>query len=327
MSSSSSCDVCKAKAWKYKCPGCARRTCSLECSKAHKASSGCTGQRSKTHYIKLKEYTPNDMSSDYVFLEDIHRTADNASRENTRLTTSHRPHSIRHQHLLRACRATSTQLTFMPPGMHRHDINQSVYITKHKFLSWTVEIIFPDALTIPDSNRDKPVAVLEHRVKDTTPVKTLLTTVLSPHEGNALLLHQLAPYTAKQADQLFVYLKVEGRPANERVYREVGHGETVRDVLWGERVVEFPTFVVWLGPPEGVTVLPCRKSNTVVIHPDGVDAKRTGDAEVDDGEVGSPDEGMRDDPTLESDGASPPQAEPTPSPAAISNAFAADFGP
>ncbi len=34
------CTVCQEADWKYKCPGCDARTCSLTCSKEHKANTG-----------------------------------------------------------------------------------------------------------------------------------------------------------------------------------------------------------------------------------------------------------------------------------------------
>ena len=42
--SDSLCEVCHKAAFKYKCPGCFKRTCSLECSKQHKITFNCSGK-------------------------------------------------------------------------------------------------------------------------------------------------------------------------------------------------------------------------------------------------------------------------------------------
>ncbi|EER18252.1 conserved hypothetical protein, partial [Perkinsus marinus ATCC 50983] len=43
-SSASLCQVCKNNDFKYTCPACSMRTCSLECVNAHKAKTNCTGK-------------------------------------------------------------------------------------------------------------------------------------------------------------------------------------------------------------------------------------------------------------------------------------------
>ena len=36
------CKVCQEAQWKYRCPGCEARTCSLACSKQHKSADGAS---------------------------------------------------------------------------------------------------------------------------------------------------------------------------------------------------------------------------------------------------------------------------------------------
>ncbi|KAF9141189.1 hypothetical protein BGX30_005295 [Mortierella sp. GBA39] len=79
------CEVCGTVAAKYKCPGCFCQTCSLVCSKQHKLDTTCSGVRSRTHFVERKQYTEQDMMSDYNFLEEVGRTVDNAARENIKL--------------------------------------------------------------------------------------------------------------------------------------------------------------------------------------------------------------------------------------------------
>lgn len=57
------CQVCQRSDWKYKCPRCSLRTCSANCVKKHKQEQSCSGERSKTHFVKRSEYDYNTMMS------------------------------------------------------------------------------------------------------------------------------------------------------------------------------------------------------------------------------------------------------------------------
>ncbi|KAJ1984648.1 Box C/D snoRNA accumulation [Dimargaris cristalligena] len=127
------CGVCQANAWKYKCPGCLCLTCSLDCSKAHKKSSGCTGQRSKTHYIPIKVFTDDDLSSDLSFIQDVSRAADHFSREQKQV----RNPSSRLSELASTHR--SIDLVILAEGMSRHQTNQTYWHKSSQRLVWTIE--------------------------------------------------------------------------------------------------------------------------------------------------------------------------------------------
>lgn len=59
-SSSKGCDECKTNDFKYKCPGCSIRSCSLPCVKAHKQRTGCTGKRQQqTEFVPLSKFDDN----------------------------------------------------------------------------------------------------------------------------------------------------------------------------------------------------------------------------------------------------------------------------
>ncbi|CAG8695718.1 3352_t:CDS:2 [Dentiscutata erythropus] len=69
------CQACNINKWKYKCPKCEFRSCSLPCSKLHKETYNCDGVRSKTSYIALHEYGYKElMSEDAISLEKLRQT-------------------------------------------------------------------------------------------------------------------------------------------------------------------------------------------------------------------------------------------------------------
>jgi len=70
---SSQCSICSSPVAVYTCPRCATRSCSLPCSVAHKARTGCSGVRDKAKFVPANRYTYGTMTDDYVFLEDVSR--------------------------------------------------------------------------------------------------------------------------------------------------------------------------------------------------------------------------------------------------------------
>lgn len=57
------CQECKKSEWKYKCPRCDLRSCGLDCVKAHKARTGCSGKRDRTAFVPLAEFCDNVLVS------------------------------------------------------------------------------------------------------------------------------------------------------------------------------------------------------------------------------------------------------------------------
>lgn len=74
------CQVCHQAVFKYKCPGCAARTCSLACCNEHKTSTGCSGRRDRLAFVAMKDFSDSNLLSDYRLLEEIQTADDNARR-------------------------------------------------------------------------------------------------------------------------------------------------------------------------------------------------------------------------------------------------------
>ena len=75
------CEVCSDKEYKYQCPRCEQKTCSLECCRRHKELAECSGQRDKTKYVPKEEFDERSFLSDYRFLEEHARLIDAAARD------------------------------------------------------------------------------------------------------------------------------------------------------------------------------------------------------------------------------------------------------
>ncbi|TPX64858.1 hypothetical protein SpCBS45565_g05601 [Spizellomyces sp. 'palustris'] len=239
---SSVCEVCHAHPYKVrnkeKMSGMVHLTLILDTSLSS-GESGCTGQRDKTQFVKVANYTANDMTSDYTFLEDIYRTADNATRDNDRLHSASKSHNVRQRVLAKQCKSRGIRIKFMPAGMKRHDQNQSIYIQKREFTSWTVEWDF----------QESKVTIVDHRVKDTDTVENLVAKHIEEQEGNAGTRYQIQPYCERGLENLLFYMNMVDVPANQTVYLPVNPKSTLRDALRGKTVIEFPTIIIRCHPP------------------------------------------------------------------------------
>ncbi|KAM3484252.1 hypothetical protein MY8738_002371 [Beauveria namnaoensis] len=75
------CAICHIAVPKYKCPRCGLRSCSLACTKKHKAWSECSGARDPTTYLPPSRLrTPAGVDHDYNFLHGIERSLERAER-------------------------------------------------------------------------------------------------------------------------------------------------------------------------------------------------------------------------------------------------------
>jgi hypothetical protein len=65
------CEVCSSGVSKYTCPRCSMKICSLDCTQAHKTTTGCNGIRDKVKYVPMTEYSDIAMWHDLAFLREV----------------------------------------------------------------------------------------------------------------------------------------------------------------------------------------------------------------------------------------------------------------
>ncbi|EJD74354.1 hypothetical protein LOAG_18318 [Loa loa] len=90
------CDMCHNDSWKYRCPRCSFRTCSLLCSKEHKVKYDCSGERDKSFDVikRLVDYSSSVAVDDEKFLSTITKSLSNATESLTGITHANIPHSV-----------------------------------------------------------------------------------------------------------------------------------------------------------------------------------------------------------------------------------------
>lgn len=79
-SKTAKCEMCNQNEYKYKCPRCLIKTCSLACCRQHKQEQNCNGERDKTKFVDKEEFDERLLLSDYRFLEEQSRLVDNLQR-------------------------------------------------------------------------------------------------------------------------------------------------------------------------------------------------------------------------------------------------------
>lgn len=57
------CSICTSIEYKYKCPKCCMKTCSLKCCLEHKKVNNCDGVREQTSFVPLKDYSQQHFTS------------------------------------------------------------------------------------------------------------------------------------------------------------------------------------------------------------------------------------------------------------------------
>ncbi|KAJ3280145.1 hypothetical protein HK104_000876, partial [Borealophlyctis nickersoniae] len=185
------------------------------------------------------------MSSDYFYLEDVYRMADIATRDNTGHHRELNPRfqrraSPKQQFLAKAAEYRKTNVRFMAPGMKRREENHSMYIKRYKFISWTVEWLFPEV----------NVRRVDHRVKETEPIRTILAKHIEERPGNALERHQIKPLCDCGLANLLVYIKKVDVPASQTVYYAIDTTQPLSTALSGKTIIEFPSLIVRTTPPD-----------------------------------------------------------------------------
>lgn len=199
------CSICHVSPPKYKCPRCNIQTCSLPCTKKHKAWSECSGQRDPTSYVrKSKLHTAAGVDHDYNFLHGIELSVERnekllvedkgiVAREELRPLTMQqvrwktgrdgRKRKVLVTQVLREAKGRvfekflaqrlkklNVQILCAPLGMARQRENNTTFNRRTGRVNWQVEwFSFPDGTAGGDAGKSKPVRTLS-KVMDDVPL-------------------------------------------------------------------------------------------------------------------------------------------------------------
>lgn len=231
-SSMKRCELCDENAAKYKCPSCLVQTCSMPCVKQHKANSGCSGQRDKTAYTAMKDFTDLNLLNDYRFLEDAGRKKYRAHKD-MRKRRHNLPEFIKE--LEKQASSRKINLRLMPYPMTRRKNNFTTYHFKSRSILWQIEWVFPQADT----------TVVDKRKCETDTLESILQGHIGP-DGDPITKHKLMPYFRAGITNWKLFLKDENSVASQTRYHTLDISKSITDNLADKTLIEYPTIIVVL---------------------------------------------------------------------------------
>ncbi|XP_020693425.1 uncharacterized protein LOC110107492 isoform X2 [Dendrobium catenatum] len=228
----SRCDECGSNPWKYRCPGCSIRSCSLPCVNSHKKRTSCTGKRRLTEHVPLSQFDDNLLLADYRFLEETKRVAESARRMISGFRCYFGFKLPTKLFMLRnAARRRQIQLLFFPAGMSKRETNQSRYDQRKNTIFWTLELRF----------HDTGVVLVHHSVDEHANLLSIFVKHLTPGPWN----HKLRSFCEAQLDDLKLFLQIN--PKNSKsTFRKLDIEAPIGSQLAKIVVLEHPIIFVYL---------------------------------------------------------------------------------
>ncbi|KAH0519493.1 Box C/D snoRNA protein 1 [Microtus ochrogaster] len=215
----SRCGTCGTEEAKYRCPRCMRYSCSLRCVKKHKAELPCNGVRDRTAYVSLQQFTEMNLLSDYRFLEDVARTADQVSRDTFLKRPKHKKYLF---FMKNRARKQGIFLRLLPKGFSKRKENSTVF---------------------------------DHRVPDNKTINEILKPYIDPEKSDPVIRQRLKAYVHSQTG-IQILMRVENMQQNIIRYYELDPDKSLLDNLRNKVIIEYPILhVVLKGSINGVQLL------------------------------------------------------------------------
>lgn len=226
------CEICEHILFKYTCPGCSMKTCSLDCVMEHKKTTGCSGQRNKTSFVARTEFDNIHLLNDYRLLEEVARIADNAKRD----TKAKKPWVQKRITILQKhSQKAGVSWYAMEKGMKRAKENRTRYIFKEESIQWTIKLVFVD---------------IEKEFFEQCFDRDILKTVLQKYINKEKILPEykipFSQYIQDEALKVSVFFRNEFEPGDNSRYTLVDHEKPLKDCLHGKSVLEYPEFHIAL---------------------------------------------------------------------------------
>jgi len=134
------CEVCNKISYKYKCPKCLTKSCSLICVKQHKLNKKCNGIKDK--FSKNKNLTEKDFFTDVRYMTDMYNETNSVSKKLFLQTEDQDERKLKEKkqkNFKKLCKKfRSVNLIRCPIYLDRFIENQSYCDSKEKKFYWTI---------------------------------------------------------------------------------------------------------------------------------------------------------------------------------------------
>lgn len=229
------CQICYEQKFKYKCPKCGTKTCSLECVKKHKTQSQCDGVIDNAKFVKRSEFKENEnlVHRDYNFLMKMNRTIEVSKNDvrskNKKILSNYHNNNKRFQRDSASNNYESivkrgVKIRKLPRGMQRNNMNKSGWDQKKDTYVWTIEWILIDNETGSELAKH-----FSFRVPEGTKLEEAIHQTIKEKVGEV---------------PMFCFLKKIDTPASNPQFIPLDNEHLLADVLRDQTVIEFPTILV-----------------------------------------------------------------------------------
>ena len=141
------CEICKINPYKYNCPRCLMKTCSIECSKKHKKKYNCNGIKDKfTLTNKQEDYTEKTFHRDIQYLNNTIKDINISNRKVFNLTEDVNLSKNKMFKTFKRILKKFHGINYFksPFIMSCNEINKSYSDSANKKIFWTIKFNFLD---------------------------------------------------------------------------------------------------------------------------------------------------------------------------------------
>eukprot|EP01025_Chloroclados_australasicus_P068508 TRINITY_DN9517_c0_g1_i1.p3 TRINITY_DN9517_c0_g1~~TRINITY_DN9517_c0_g1_i1.p3 ORF type:complete len:300 (+),score=24.66 TRINITY_DN9517_c0_g1_i1:134-901(+) len=227
------CEICQQKTWKYKCPRCSLKTCSLDCVNKHKTETQCSGKRKRTEFVPMDKFDDNLLIKDYKLLQEIIETKERAQKRqkgNKFQRSTKRLKSLAHK--------KGIDLRFMPSESTKRIQNTTRW--KGDIIMWKVCWKFEKInQELMSRNVDENSALKEELEKSLENVDAETKFKLREYVNAGIHKLKLALIYYKSDEE-----GVKIGDGNQQQYTEIGMDQTLKQALAGNVIVEHPEILV-----------------------------------------------------------------------------------
>ncbi|KAJ5074892.1 box c/d snoRNA protein [Anaeramoeba ignava] len=220
------CEICQEKS-KYTCPSCGMHTCSLKCYQEHKAKFNCSGKRSKTDYISLKNFDENNFFSDINFLEECEFVMKRQKTLKSKPNNQIRKLPFFLQKLIKKAQNQQIRLLILPSSMKKRKENQTNLNKKLNKIFWTI------CFEIEESK------FLLHKIDENLELEIVFKNALEKQQEikskNQII---------ENLDKFKFLIKQEERPANDPAFFELEPKKSIQYNLRFKTIIEYPIIKV-----------------------------------------------------------------------------------
>ena len=244
------CEICKKEAYKYNCPKCKIKTCSVKCVKAHKKKYGCDGEKDKFQLVsKQSDYTEQVFYRDVNFLNNAIKDINISNKKIYNLTedtdTSQNKIFKTFKRILKKFRDINYFKS--PMIMECNKFNKSYSDTSLKKIFWTIKFNFLDEKlyyiydTVFDgdeTNINKLIEYLNNNKESIDKNNVGILNIIKEDEWynkyNFYIKMDIFSLNFEEKKKYFYY--------NKYYYSVCDLNTNINELLKGKNVYEFPEF-------------------------------------------------------------------------------------